>query len=177
MQNPKMLFVSSFTIPEQSGSGIHAFRFCRFLVCSGYKAYILSFNRHFKHSPKKVVDGVKIIRIPYLNKNLLLKVFSLPVILSYYLVHLLKTNIVYIYGNKIIGYPIIIIFAYLLRKKIIFRSLLTRVDDLQTIIYSKSRLINSINKIIFNRITVYHAINNIFIQSFDLCNFKKVRLL
>ena len=66
---------------------------------------------------KETIDGIRIIRIPYLNKGLILKLLSLTIIIPFYFISILKNDIIIIYGNKIIAYQIIIMLGFFLKKK------------------------------------------------------------
>lgn len=161
MRRNSILIVSSYLPPEQSGSGFHAYRFTKYLINSGYSAHLLSFNRNLKF--KKVQN---ITRIPYLNKGVFCKLISLPLIITYYLYFIIKNKIVFIYGNKIIAYQIIILFAYILGRKVVFRSLLLGIDDINSILGDGQRLKKKIYKSLLNLVSVYFSINNLFTEIF-----------
>jgi glycosyltransferase involved in cell wall biosynthesis len=165
--NSQFLIISSHTLPEQSGSGIHAFRFCQYLIRYGQTAQLLTFNRQLKWTKKaNIVEGVKIVRIPYFNRNMTLKIMSLPVILLYYCYYIVKSRVIFLYGNKIIAYKLIILMSYILRRKIVFQSLLPGVDDFDTIIKGNNRFYKKLNLYIFKRISVYFSINKMFTESY-----------
>ena len=161
----RFLLVTSYTYPEQAGSGINALNFAKHLNKSGNTATLLSFNRASFLSLKFFVDNTSIIRIPYLNQNILLKILWLPVILYWYIIQIIYSDIVIVYGNKIIAYEFIILITKLLNKKVVFRSLLLGVDDLNTVV-GKNKLLGAFYKLLFKRIDVYHSINNEFARQF-----------
>lgn len=165
--NFQFLIISSHTLPEQSGSGIHAFRFCQYLIQHGYTARLLTFNRQLKFNTKNnIVEGVKIERIPYFNRNTIFKIMSLPVILSYYFHYIMKSQAIFIYGNKIIAYKLIILISHLLRRKIVFQSLLPGVDDFDTIIKGNNHFHKKINQYIFKKVSIYFSINQVFTKNY-----------
>jgi glycosyltransferase involved in cell wall biosynthesis len=156
--NKRYLFITSYTLPDHSGSGINAYNFANFLNETGSPAHILTFNRNLSLKRVEYVDKTKIIRIPIFNKNIILKILSLPIILYYYSINIIRSQIIYIYGSKIILYELIILLAWLFQKKIIFQSLLLGIDDLK-IIYQKGRGIKWVYKFLFRHIDIYHSIN------------------
>ena len=142
----KILFLTSFTLPDTAGSGINAFRFARFINKYGDKATILTFNRNCKLQSKEVIENVPIYRIPYFNKGLIMKILSLPMVISYFFLFILKNDIIIIFGGKTFAYNIAIMVAFLFRKKIVFRSLLYGVDDYNTLTKSKVSLLGRLKR-------------------------------
>lgn len=113
-----------------------------------------------------MTEGVKIIRIPYFNKNLLYKILSLPFILLYYLWYVLRNKIIFVYGAHIIGYQILIILGKMFKKKVVFRSLLLGADDMDTLFQDKSGFAKRILRSLFRLIDIYFAINPVFAEKF-----------
>lgn len=166
LEQKKILFISSFTLPDTAGSGIHAFRFARFIIRQGDKASVLTFNRNLKYRYSETIDNVPIIRIPYFNKGILLKIFSLPLIITWYIINILKNKIVLIYGGKIIAYEIAILIAKIFGKKVVFRSLLFGVDDFNQLINARSRIQGFLTKFVMDKIDLYYSINSAFTKSY-----------
>ena len=162
----KFLFITSFTLPETAGSGIHAFRFARYINRKGDYAEILTFNRNLRLRSSEKIDEVRVIRIPYFNRNLFLKLCSLPFVVFYYFKYILRNNIVFTYGGKIFGFELIIILSYLLRKKNIFRSLMLDVDDLQCLVTNRNLLVKFIYHRLFEKVNIYFSINKTFSERF-----------
>ena len=158
-QKYRILLVVPYTLPEYSGSGINAFQFGRFLNRNGEKVTLLTFNRNLRRKPRETIEGVPVRRIPYFNRNLLTKIFSLFVICPVYLVNVLKNDIILIYGAHVIGYQILILISSLLGKKVLLQSLLLGADDIASILASNSGIIRSINRFVIRRISLYFAIN------------------
>ncbi len=148
----KYLLLSSYTWPETSGSGIHAYNFALELN-QKHHAQVLSFKRKHKFKKDKLVK-----RIPYFSGTLAGKILSLPLIITYYLLFIIKTDILFIYGSKIIAWEIAAIIAGLLRRKIVFQSLLPEIDDVETIA-EKSKLSRLLYRKLFKMIDGYFAIN------------------
>jgi glycosyltransferase involved in cell wall biosynthesis len=160
------LLIVPYTIPQYSGSGLNAFNFARFLSREGIKVTLLSFNRNMKSLRKEWIENVYIRRILYFNKNLLLKILSLVIIIPLYGLYILSNDIILIYGGHVIGYEIIILLGKLLKKKIIFQSLLYSTDDIETIIKNKPKFLSEIYIKLFSQVDIYHSINSDFSDKF-----------
>ncbi|NOY37480.1 MAG: glycosyltransferase family 4 protein, partial [Chlorobi bacterium] len=161
-QKEKILICSSFTPPVNAGGGRNAYNFGKFLVKKGETVTLLSLNRKGKQKYKESDEGLKIRRLMYFNNNIITKIISLIIILPGYFFHIAKNNVVFIYGGNIIGYEIIILFGKLMKKKIVFQSLLMDEDDIDTLI--KNRPGGKIRKHILNKIDIYFSLNSAFTQ-------------
>src|SRR4030042_7126788 len=155
----RFLLVTSYTIPDFSGSGINAFNFARFMMRKGIQVNLLSLNRNMVLKAREKVEGVNIRRLPYFNKNYLLKILSLFLILPGYLGFALRTDIVLIDGGKLIAWEIMILLCRILGKKVIFQSLLNGVDDAETITSSQPAWLKGFYMMVFRRMNIYHALN------------------
>jgi glycosyltransferase involved in cell wall biosynthesis len=162
----KILLVVPYTLPAYSGSGINAFHFARFLSREKQKTTLMTFNRNLRLKSKEEVDGVLIRRVSYFNRNLLTKGLSMFIIFPAYLVQILKHDIILIYGAHIIGYQVIVFFGKLLRRQIIFRSLLMGDDDMETIQDSRGGILRAGNRTVFDNISLYFAINPVFADKY-----------
>jgi glycosyltransferase involved in cell wall biosynthesis len=158
----KFLFITPHTIPETSGSGINAFRFARYINQEGGNALLLTLNRNFKFKDKENIDGVPVIRIPYVNKGNFCKMISLPIIFLYYFLYIIKHDTILIYGGRLIGFQLIPFIGKLFGKKIIFRSTLMGVDDPDSLFGTKNKLIQKINRISLSKVDCYFSINRNF---------------
>jgi glycosyltransferase involved in cell wall biosynthesis len=163
-QKYRILLVVPYTIPDYSGSGINAFQLARFLNREGERATLLTFNRNLKLKAKEIIDGVPIRRIAYFNRNMLTKILSIFIIFPAYLVNILRHDIILIYGAHVIGYQLIISSGRFFRKKIIFRSLMMDTDDLKSILNSKQGSRLNRNRSVFDKISLYFAINPVFAE-------------
>ncbi len=163
----KILFLTSFSLPDTAGSGINAFRFARFINKRGDKATILTFNRNCKLQSKEVIENVPIYRIPYFNKGLIMKILSLPMVISYFFLFILKNEIIIIFGGKTFAYNIAIILALLFKKKVIFRSLLYGVDDYKTLAKSRVSLLGRLKRYLLNTPNIYYTINPFIAKSYS----------
>ena len=155
----RFLLVTPYTIPDFSGSGINAFNFARFLAKKGVQVFLLSLNRNMVLKAREKVEGVNIRRLPYFNKNCLLKVLSLVFILPGYIYYARLSDIVMIYGGHLIAWELMILFCKILGKQVIFQSLLNGADDPETIISCKPVLLKGCYKKIFRKLDLYHALN------------------
>lgn len=156
MPGKKFLLLSSRTLPDTSGSGINAYNFAMALQKNEHKAKVLTFRRSFH-----VQKDSNVIRIPYFSKTLFGKLFSLPLILLSYLFFIPRSNVLIIYGSKIIAWEPALIIAKLFRTKIVFQSLLPGVDNLSALL-GKSYTHKRFYRYIFSLIDGYHSINQIF---------------
>ncbi len=173
----RLLLVVPYTLPEYSGSGINAFQFARFLRREGEIPTLLTFNRNLKLKAKEIIDGVLIRRIAYFNRNMLTKILSMFIIFPAYLVNILRHDIILIYGAHVIGYQLIISCGKFFGKKIIFRSLMMRTDDVEAILASKSWIFSSLNRSVLKRISQYFAINPEFARIYHENMPKKSKVL
>jgi len=161
-KNIKFLLIVPYTYPDYSGSGRNAFNLGRYLNRKGIKVKVLTFNRQGRYKSYEIKDHLLIKRILYYNQNLFTKIFSLFLILPVYIKEICKHDLILIYGAHIIGYELIILLGKLLRKKVIFQSLLIGEDDIRTLLNRKCKILKLIYKFLFNRIDIYHAINKEF---------------
>ena len=163
----KILFLTSFTLPDTAGSGINAFHFARYINKQGDKATILTFNRNCKLKSKEVIENVPINRIPYFNKGMIMKIISLPLVISYFFLFILKNEIIIIFGGKTFAYNFAIILAFIFKKKVIFRSLLYGVDDYKTLTKSRLSLFGKVKRRLLHTPNIYYTINPFIAKSYS----------
>lgn len=163
---PRFSIISSFLPPEHAGSGLNAYNFARHLSQENYNVTLLTFNRNLQLKSFEKNNNCQLIRIPYFNQNLLLKLLSSPIIVLYYLFVIPKNDVIIIYGNKIFLYECIIIISSVFKKKIVFQSLLIEIDDLKTIL-SSPRILNFFYKWLFSKVSLYHSINKEFTKKYN----------
>ncbi len=170
MKNPadpgRILLVTPYTVPDYSGSGINAFHFARFLNKENLKATILTFNRNLKYRSGVTTNDVPIIRIPYYNRNLFTKILSLGFIGPYYILYVIRSDIIIIYGGKTIAYQVLILLCKITGKKVIFQSLLLDVDDIPSLLANKNRILKYFESRLFEKIDLYHSITPAFFERF-----------
>lgn len=161
--------MAPFTWPYYAGSGINAFNFASYLAKEGNTCTLLTFNRNLALKRKELREGVRIIRIPYLNRNLLLKLLSLPLILFYYLVQVAGNRLIIIYGAHVIGYQFLVALGKLFGRKIVFRSLLQEVDDPETLVSKGRGPAKWLALWTMRQADIYFAINPDFADAYERC--------
>jgi glycosyltransferase involved in cell wall biosynthesis len=164
LHGKKILLLVSYTTPYTAGSGINAFNFGKSLLEKGIDCKILTFSRNLRLPLKTVYEDLIIYRIPYFNKDIILKVLSLILILPFYFYYIFKTNIIIIYGGNIIAWEFAILFGKLLNKKVVFRSTMYNEDD--PISLTKNRIFGFFRKPLLKKIDLYLALHPGFTNSY-----------
>ncbi|MBN1597452.1 MAG: glycosyltransferase family 4 protein [Bacteroidales bacterium] len=165
LQKKKIIFFTVESPPSFAGAGLKALEFARFLSNYAQETSLCHLNYN-GILPNEAVDGkLKIHRLNYFNKNILTKIISFIPLLFRYFKLVKKNDIIFIYSAYLIGFQFIIYAAFLLKKKIIFRSTLLMGDDVATLL-KKPALLRWINKYVIKRISVYFAINAEFTRRF-----------
>ena len=162
-KHKKILFCSSFTPPVNAGGGKNAYNFAEFLSKKEFDVTLLSLNRKGKLKYREKTNGLKVFRLLYINYNIITKTLSLLIILPGYLLHVIKNEVIFIYGGNIIGFEFIILIGRFFRKKVIYRSTMFGEDDIETLIYR--RFAGRIRKIIMRGITFYFSMNPAFTKA------------
>jgi glycosyltransferase involved in cell wall biosynthesis len=175
--SPRILLVVPFTKPDYSGSGLNALNFAKFLNRQGHSASILTFNRNLQLKSREFIEHAPVHRIPYFNRNLLLKGLSLFSIIPAYMKYLIRSDIILIYGAHIIAYQFLVIFGHLMGKKIVFRSLLLGADDMKTMLKRRSGIARKFRTWLFRKIDLYFAINPAFAEAYREYIGKEDRIL
>ena len=147
-----------YTYPDFSGSGRNAFYFGKFLSKRNIPVSLLTFNRGLRYKRIEKIEGLDIQRIAYLNKNLLLKILSLIWILPIYFFRIYRSDIVYVFGGNLIAWQFVIIFSFICKRKVIFRSLILGEDDIKTLT-SKSMLLSILNIYVIRHLDCYFSIH------------------
>jgi glycosyltransferase involved in cell wall biosynthesis len=160
----KILLLTSYTIPYTAGGGINAFNLGKYLLQKGTFCQVLTFSRNLRLPLKTSCDQLNIYRIPYFNKGIILKVFSLIFILPFYFYYIFKTNIVIIYGGNIIAWEFAILFGKLLSKKVVFRSTMFNEDD--PVSLTKNKIQRLFRKPLLKRIDLYFSLHPGFTKSY-----------
>lgn len=158
----RISFFVAETYPSYAGGGRNAFRFAQYLSNSGASASIYCLNYNGKLEKREGKGNLIINRILYYNKNLLVKLLSIPNVLFSYVRAVFKSEIILIYGDYLPGYYWILLLGSFLGKYTIFRSTLLGDDDIESI---KKKPFWRIKKKAFNRLKLYFAINEEFKNS------------
>ncbi len=177
IKDKKIVFFAAETVPSAAGSGLNAFRFARYLQNYALSLKIVCFNYNNNLIKSSTIEGVFIRRIPYYNQNLFQKIYSLPFLLFHYIKETIKCDICFIYGAYMPGYESILLTSILFSKKIVFQSTLLGDDDIVSILNRKPVSLRGIKKVLFNRISVYYAINQSFALKWRSMMGNKVNIL
>lgn len=161
LQNKKITLFTAETVPSFAGGGRHAFQLASFLANKGALSKIVCYNYNNQLCRKQNISGVAVRRLLYFNGNIATKLFSLLPLLWGLFVETIKAKVIIIYGNYLIGYPLIIFIAWLFRKKLVFQSTLLESDDMSSI-RQKSGVFWPVMRFLFRRINCYWAINSSF---------------
>jgi glycosyltransferase involved in cell wall biosynthesis len=161
----RVLLVSSYSYPYHAGGGLNAINFGKFLLSKGIKTEILTLNRNLRLPYKSTLDQLKITRIPYLNKGIILKILSLSIIIPWYFFKIVKSDTIIIYGGFIIAWEFIPFFGKILHKKVIFRSTMFGEDDIESLL-NYSIILKPVRKISLQCISSYWSLTPVFSDSF-----------
>jgi glycosyltransferase involved in cell wall biosynthesis len=161
----RVLLIAPYTFPYTAGGGINAFNFAKFLSTQNLRVELMSFNRNFGFKYHEKEEGISICRVPYLNKNIFLKLLSLLAILPIYFFKVFKNHSLIIYGGYIIGWEMIILFGRLLNKRVIFRSTMYGEDDVGSILGYR-RTLKPLRRLAINGITHYFSLTPAFSKSY-----------
>lgn len=174
--NAHIVFFTPELPPSFAGAGINAQAFARYISNFVQKITLCSLNYNNTLPKTELREHLIIKRLPYYNKNILLKFFSFPLLLFHYYKNIRQADIVFIYSGYLIGFQFIVYVSSLLHRKVVFRSTLIGGDDPNSLL-SKNLLIRKLNKFILKRITVYFAINPVFATQFSTAFGNQIRIV
>ncbi len=169
-----IVFFTAETYPSFAGGGRHAFYLARYMAQHGARCTIATLNYNKTLIKWELKDGVSIRRISYWNKNLFLKLLSLPQLFYQAIRLVAKNKVVFVYGRYFLLYLILIACAKLLGRKVIYRSTLEDDDDLPALI---KRPLGFSSKLILRHIDLYLAINEPFEKSWKKVFAERVSVL
>lgn len=159
-QSTFLLFTTE-TYPAYAGDGLNALLFARTLVRKGYKTSIVCLNPNGSLPNADLIDGVRIIRIPYKIKTKGGRAFlRIKMILSLFRIGMHYSHWL-IYG-AMPAHRLIILFGRLFNSDVIFRSTLYGFDNANKLISSENRLANFFNRKIYKKVSAYYALNSVF---------------
>lgn len=159
-QSTFLLFTTE-TYPAYAGDGLNALLFARTLVRKGYKTSIVCLNPNGSLPNADLIDGVRIIRIPYKIKTKVGRAFlRIKMILSLFRIGMHYSHWL-IYGATP-AHRLIILFGRLFNSNVIFRSTLYGFDNANKLISSENRLANFFNRKIYKKVSAYYALNSVF---------------
>lgn len=176
-QRYKFLLIVPYSYPDFSGSGRNAFNFGKFLVKRGISVRLITFNRSLKYKRIENIDGLKLLRITYFNKTLLLKIISLIWIIPGYIFRICASDIIYVFGRNLIAWQSVILFSKIYGKKVIFRSLIFGEDDVKVLTSQKNYLNRIFHKFLVQHFDCYFSIHPGFSEGYVNLIGNKNRLL
>ncbi|BDX37667.1 glycosyl transferase [Tenuifilaceae bacterium CYCD] len=159
-QSTFLLFTTE-TYPAYAGDGLNALLFARTLVRKGYNTSIVCLNPNGSLPNADLIDGVRIIRIPYKIKTKVGRAFlRIKMILSLFRIGMHYSHWL-IYG-AMPAHRLIILFGRLFNSDVLFRSTLYGFDNANKLISSENRLANFFNRKIYKKVSAYYALNSVF---------------
>lgn len=162
----KWLFLLSYAPEHKSGAGISTFDFAGFLAKQSFEPTILTLNRKFRENPAQTIDNVPIRRIPYLNHNVFTKLISLVWIQFFYLFYCIRNHVIWITGGKTIGLEFMLLWCWVLNRKVIFRSTMHGSDDMFSML-NGNFILSKIRRFLFSKIRIYYSLHPGFTISFE----------
>lgn len=124
---------SAATVPLKSGAGLHSFSLSRCIHSMGYPVKLVTFNWGRFRFERVTVDDVQIRRIPFFYRNKLQKVGALFLQLPFLVYYLFRSDLLLIYG-PMQGYLTLLALGGIFRKRVVYRSTMLGMDDIQALI-------------------------------------------
>ncbi len=160
-KQPTFLLFTTETYPAYAGDGLNALLFARTLVRNGYNTSIVCLNPNGSLPNADLIDGVRIIRIPYKIKTKVGRAFlRIKMILSLFRIGMHYSHWL-IYG-AMPAHRLIILSGRLFNSDVIFRSTLYGFDNANKLVSSENRLANFVNRKIYQKVSAYYALNSVF---------------
>lgn len=160
-KQPTFLLFTTETYPAYAGDGLNALLFARTIVRKGYNTSIVCLNPNGSLPNADLIDGVRIIRIPYKIKTKVGRAFlRIKMILSLFRIGMHYSHWL-IYG-AMPAHRLIILFGRLFNSDVIFRSTLYGFDNANKLVSSENRLANFVNRKIYQKVSAYYALNSVF---------------
>jgi glycosyltransferase involved in cell wall biosynthesis len=146
--------------PEYSfaGDGRNAYLWANELA-QRFKTFFMTLNFEGAYGESQNSSDLRIVRINYYNRNLIQKLYSRVIFLLTFVKHMVKIEVVLVYG-KVLGIKTIIFLCWIFCKKLIFRSTLFGFDDMMSLTK------NFFSKRIYGLIWGYHSISPAFTSSY-----------
>ena len=129
----------------------------RALIEDSHKVKLLTFNVGGKLPAREIIDGVKITRAPYSYSNIAGKLFTILLIIPYFLKQVITCDSVIIFG-PMQGFMAFILVSKLLRRKVVYRPTMLGADDAKALI-KKFPLFRHFRKFILDLADVHFALN------------------
>ena len=130
---------SAATAPLKSGAGLHAFSLSQCINSMGHTVRLVSFSWGKVGFERETVKSVQIRRIAFFHKNILQKAGSLFIQVPFLVYYMLWSDLLLIYG-PMQGYLTLITLGAVLRRRVVYRSTMLGMDDIQTLIVKYPKL-------------------------------------
>jgi len=158
----RVLVYTAWAPPARAGGGMSAFRFARFLARRGHQVTQLTLNQDLQFPKEEWLEGVHIVRAPYLRDSRLTKVLSLALVLPDCVDQLRHADVVILYG-PVPAYSAMIVLGRATGRRVIYRSTMMRDNDPDTLI--RRDIAPRLRKAILGRIDTYYAMHPEFTAS------------
>jgi glycosyltransferase involved in cell wall biosynthesis len=163
------------TLPYKSGAGLNAFNLAKAFSKQGYYTEIVSFNQG-QDIKQETIEGIKICRINWWNKNKFSKILSYLIIVPAFVKHMFRSDLTIIFG-PVQGYFILILLGKLFNRKVVFRSTMYGKDDLSTLNNKFGPILYSCRKWILSKMGGYISQSPAMSSSFRLEFHNKIPIL
>jgi glycosyltransferase involved in cell wall biosynthesis len=158
----RVLVYTAWAPPARAGGGLSAFRFARYLARTGHEVTQLTLNQDLQFPKEEWLDGVHIVRAPYLRDSRLAKAFSLALVLPDCVDQLRRADVVILYG-PVPAYSAMILLGRATGRRVIYRSTMMRDNDPDTLI--RRDIAPRLRKAILGRVHTYYAMHPEFTAS------------
>ena len=137
--NKNITIFSAATVPLKSGAGLNAFSLSKCIHSMGHPVRLVSFNWGKFRFRRETIDEVPIRRIAFFHKNILQKVGSLLIQFPFLVYYVLWSDLLLIFG-PMQGYLAMISLGAVLGKRVVYRSTMLGMDDIQTLVAKYPKL-------------------------------------
>ncbi len=158
----KVLVYTAWAPPARAGGGLSAFRFARYLVRNGHQVTQLTLNQDLQFVKEEWLEGVHMVRAPYLRDSRLAKVLSLALVLPDCIDQLRRADVLILYG-PVPAYSAMILLGRATGRRVIYRSTMMRDNDPDTLI--NRDILPPIRRAILGRVDTYYAMHPQFTAS------------
>ncbi|MBA7522261.1 D-inositol-3-phosphate glycosyltransferase [subsurface metagenome] len=161
LKNKNIVFFAAEVPPSFAGGGRNAYNFAKYLSTYTESIKLICLNYNNALEKKEVHGQLNIYRITYFNRSFLSKSISFLFLIQRYFKFVRSSDIVFVYGAYLVGYQLVLLLSYALKKQTIFRSTLLDGDDARSLI-NKNFFLSKLNLIALRSINVYFAVNSEF---------------
>ena len=147
---------SAWAPPARAGGGLSAFRFARYLVRQGHQVTQLTLNQDLQFQKEEWLDGVHMVRAPYLRDSRLAKAISLGLVIPDCVDQLRQADVVLLYG-PVPAYSMMILLGRLTGRRVIYRSTMMQDNDPDTLV--NRDIVPRIRRAILGQVDTYYAMH------------------